>query len=682
MSIITSPEMFINMKRIPDITSKEYVPFFKEELKKIKKGITINGVRIPGWLYWHINHWIIDIDIEDEAGLYIERDTRKPDLRDNEWLIGEYMDKAEIERRGLLILGSRQLGKSEFGASYMGRRAICFKNTQNIIAGLSDPDLKMLTSKIDRGFVNLHPFFKPARIEDNWNRQVTLGYKDAQGQRYKFSEILIRNLSGGNNTENLAGPTTSSLLLDEIGKDDFLEAFIAARPALETKFGWRCSPIFTGTSGSFEKSKDLETFYGKLETFNFLCVELKDKDGKKKFIPGHHASRADRKKIRLSTFLGKAKGSELDIIPIHVVRDEEKENQKILTQIEEYDKAGQHVLALKEQMYYPITEDDLFLSSDEANPFADIKELAKEHLKYLESIEPDEEYGWMERDSETGKPKFINAPRNKKPIQTFPTNENEDKDAPIFIYDHPLEGGEFGILHIAGADPYNQDESYYSPSLGALYIYRRTYDPLNGRFQESIVAGYVARTRNVTRWQEQVRLLLEYYGATCLPENEERSFIQYFDTRNIIYYLEDGLDLAKEINPGTKVKRRKGLAATTPNQRFGNGLIVNYCLEDIVVGQTPDGEPIIKKGIVRIKDKLLLKEIIEYKPGLNVDRIVAFRHALILNTAKSKFHPVAKVEKPQTERPKRLGAAKSPFLHQLPGGAFGRRRGGPFRTVR
>lgn len=677
MSISSSPEMFINMKRIPDVASKDYKAFFKEEKKKVMEGVRINGTLIPGWLYWHVNHWTIDIDKQSETGLLL-RDTRKPDLRDNEWLIGEAINDAEINKTGLLILGSRQLGKSEFGASYMGRRAVAFKNTQNIVAGLSEPDLKLLTSKIDRGFINLHKFFRPTKIENNWNKQVVLGYKDPQGERYKFSEILVRNLDGGDNTENLAGPTTSSLLLDEVGKGDFLEALIAAMPALYTPYGWRCSPVFTGTSGSFEKSKDLQKFFANLPTYNFKSIELIDHTNTKiQFIPGTRASRADRKTIRLSTYLNKAKGSELDDIAIKVVRDEVEEVRKIKGQIAAYEAIREYTLAKKEQMYYPITLDDLFLTDESDNPFSDIKDLAKEHLAYLESLPLGEKYGFLERDSSTGKPKFI--PSNKKPIEEFPTGEKEDKDAPIIFYDDPLPGAEFGILHVAGSDPYNQDESYYSPSLGTVYIYRRTYDPISGRFQESIVASYSARPKSIARWQEQVRLLLEYYQATILPENEEASFIRYFDGKNIGYYVEDGLDLAKQINPNTQVNRKKGLAATVPNIRFGNGMIRNYCLEDITIGLDPHGEPIVKKGIIRIKDRLLLKEIIAYQPGMNVDRIVGFRHALILAESKVKFHPVSKIKIENTNPAPARKIVRSPFIiPKTSTGGMNRRKRSPF----
>lgn len=690
MSLTTSPELFINMKSIPTKDSREYKSFWKDEKRKVKEGVTINGVYIPGWLYWHTNHWIIDIDQEpDPVTGYGERKTQHPDLRDNEWLIGEYIHKAEQQHKGLLIIGSRQLGKSEFGASYMGRRAIGFKNTQNIVAGLSTNDLSILTSKIDRGFKNLHEYFAPQlRIKNNWGKEVILGYKDTKGNPEKYSEILIRNLEEGKSTENLAGPTTSALLLDEVGKGDFLEAFIAAKPALLTPWGWRCSPIFTGTSGSFDKSEDLQKFYSQLDVFNFLCIEVKDeiRGVKRKFIPGWMRSASDRKKVRLSDYLGVPRGSELDITGIKIVRSQADAEAKIHAEIENLKNIGEVTLSKKEIMYHPITDEDLFLTDDTDDIFADVKEMAKEQLAYIESINVDEEYVWMVRDSKTGDVKTTKA--NKLPIFDFPIKDADkhkiDFDAPIIIWEKPLPGQEYGVLHISGADPYNQDEAPTSQSLGSFFVYRRTYDPINGRAQETFVAEYTARPEKIGKWREQCEMLMEYYQATCLPENEDAEFIRHFDRKHKIHWLEDGLDLAREINPNTKVKRNKGLSAATANIRFGNGKLKAYCMEDIVVGQTPEGDNIIKHGIVRIKSKGLLKEIINHKPGLNVDRIVAARHALILAGVKDKYFPVARVKAmvdPNAQQKKKPQPVKTPFSMKSTG-AFTKRVGGPFSMKR
>lgn len=677
MDIIASPELFKNMSRVPGPDSKEYKAFWKEERLKVKEGVTINGIYIPGWLYWHINHWSIDIDLPPNPITGdIERLESAPMLRDNEWAIAEAMHRAELEHKGLLIFGSRQLGKSEFGASYMARRTLAFKNSQNVLAGLSETDFQMLCAKLRRGYGRLHKYFKPQFIKQDWDKEVIIGSKTVSGEPIPFSTILIRNLAGGKNTENLAGPTTSSLLLDECGKGEFLKAWRAAKPSLETRYGWRCSPVFLGTSGNFTKGEDAKSLYetikSKPETYNFITVEIKDKNKQiVHFIPGYMSSKVEREEMPLSTYLGVNKGSELDQTMIHVVTDFDKATATIENEINNLRKAGKIIEAKKEVMYFPQTEKELFLVDDTGSTFADIKPLAEEHLEYLNSIDYPEEYGWMEKTSEGVK--FVKAGPHEKPISTFPTDSEEDKNAPIIIWDHPLPGQEFGVLHVAGSDPYNQDESYYSPSLGTLYIYRRTYDPVNGKNQETFVAAYCARPKAIKDWYNQVRWLLEYYGATCFPENESKEFISHFDQRNMIHWLEDGLDLAKEINPNTKTKRNKGLSASGPNIAYGNNMLKEYCLEEIPIGQDKDGNPIMKFGIVRIKDKLLLKEIIAHTDGMNVDRIVGARHALIIARVKDKFFS-PKIMTSTTEQ-RKIPKKPAPFQMKMPGG-------GAFRTGR
>jgi hypothetical protein len=421
--------------------------------------------------------------------------------------------------------------------------------------------------------------------------------------------------------------------------------FDAVKPALESEYGWRCSPVATGTTGNMAKAKDLEKVYKDMEGYNFVTVEIKDNKGEVfSFYPGNMAIKFKKNEMLVKDFTGQ---SDLECMDTIKVTDWDTSNALLDQIFEDLKKKGKYSSLLKERMYYPRTREDMFLTDDSDNPFSDVVPYAKEQLEYLEGIGEYEEYGWMTREA-SGSVKFIKTTVSV-PIQEWPAGPDEDRDAPIIIWDHPLPGQEFGVLHIGGSDPYNQDESYYSPSLGTLYIYRRTYDPINGKYQEQFVASYSARPKTYKKWRDQFRLLLEYYGATCLPENEEAGLVRWFDENNLGHYLEDGLDIAKEINPHTKSKRNKGLSATVPNIRYGNGLLREYCLDDLDMGKDPSGNSIIKKGIIRIKDKWLLKEIIGFRidpttgKATNADRIVGARHALIIAKSKDKYFPVAKV---------------------------------------
>ena len=238
-------DWYLNQKRIPDITSGEYKAFFNYHKELATNGFTMDGVYINPFLYWHLNFWNTEIDVLDDRGR-ISQKYANPLLRDNEWIITNEIERAHKEKKGLIILGVRRLAKSVIESSYIGWGATFDENSQNIIAGLNAPDIKLITDKIDKGLNFLPEAWKWQRVEDNWKNQVTLGIKTKAGERIPFSQILIRNLDGGANEEAIAGTKPRKLIIDEIGKGSFLRGLQAATPGFTTPFGWGCSPIAVG----------------------------------------------------------------------------------------------------------------------------------------------------------------------------------------------------------------------------------------------------------------------------------------------------------------------------------------------------------------------------------------------------------------------------------------------------
>lgn len=671
MSLITSPELFINIKSVPDKFSYEYDAFFEQELKKIEYGVTINGVFIPGWLYWHFNHWTMYKDYEDPINHSIKRINSRPDLRDNEWMIAEYLMKAEAERKGLLIVGSRRLGKSEFEGSMVGRNATIYQGTQNLITGGNDSDIKVISGIVDNGLKHLHPYFRFDRIANDWRKEVVLGYKDKKNIGYEWSKILVRNFDDGNNTEAAAGTTAKTFIMDEIGKFPFFECFEAAKPAFTSPYGWRCVPILTGTGGSFDRGGDAEEMFNNPSAYNFYAVEVKDSSKKfGLFIPGTYRMEAKEPKT-VSQFLNLTEPSELDDVVIHV-KDEEKATKIIQAERDQSKKSNDSRALLKQMMYYPLTPDECFLS-DSDNDFP--IEAAKQHLEFLRNNNVTGQYIWLYKDTE-GKVKHNFASEKDLPISEFPVKASTLKTAPIVIWEFPVSNPPHG-LYVAGADPYNQSSSEWSDSLGTVYIFKRMTDVTGETYHDMPVAAYAARPKTMNDWHENVEMLMDFYNAKCFPENEAGTFIQWFDRKNKTYMLAEGLAFAKEINPNTKAGgagRTYGLAATQKNIDYCMSLMIEYCKEEIQVGTHPvTKEPIKKLGITRLLDPMLLEEIIKYTKGGNYDRIVAFRHALAYAKHLDKHYPLIKIAEPErvSSKPTRTNPMlNSPFLQT--GSTFGK----------
>lgn len=112
---INSKELYINMGNdIPlwnDLYSYEeqdddVKQFWENEAMKLLSGVTINGVFIHPWLYWHINFWKMMIDVGDD------RIPGNSQLRDNEWMFAEFLKQAEEENKGIFMFGCRRFGKA------------------------------------------------------------------------------------------------------------------------------------------------------------------------------------------------------------------------------------------------------------------------------------------------------------------------------------------------------------------------------------------------------------------------------------------------------------------------------------------------------------------------------------------------------------------------------------------
>jgi hypothetical protein len=659
--MITSPELFINCKSVPDRDSSEYDAFFQNELKKIEYGVTINGTYIPGWLYWHICHWTMYIDYEDPINFVIKRINSRPQLRDNEWKLAEHYIKAEQERKGLLVIGSRRLGKSEFEGSVVGRNSTIYQGTQNLITGGNEPDIKVISGIVDNGLKNLHPYFRFDRVANDWRKEVVLGIKDKKGLSYEWSKILVRNFDDGNNTEAAAGTTAKTFIMDEIGKFSFFECFEAAKPAFTSPYGWRCVPILTGTGGSFDKGGDAEEMFNNPEAYNFLALSVEGESKKfGLFIPGTYRMEA-KEKTSLGAFVGAPQESELHQVEMYV-KNEEKALQIINESREKAKKSNDSRALLKEMMYFPLTPTECFLSEG-GNDFP--IEAAKQHQQFLKDNDITGQYVWLHRDTD-GKVKHTFAADKDRPITEFPVKSTTIKTAPIQIWEFPVSNAPMG-LYVAGADPYNQSSSEWSESLGCVYIYKRMTDVTGESYQDMIVASYAARPGTMNEWHDNVEMLMDFYNAKCFPENEAGTFIQWFERKNKGYMLAEGFNIAKEINPNTKTGGRiYGLAATPKNIDYCMSLLVEYCKEPIQVGTHPEtGEPIKKLGVTRILDIMLLEELIKYQKGGNFDRIVAFRHALAYAKNMDKYFPIAKIEeekRPEYDPRPKSSPLNSPFV--------------------
>lgn len=671
MEIKTS-EFFKNMKSLPPPGTEEFKQLIDWEVEKIKGGITVNGVYFSGWLYWHLNHWWIRVDDLDEWG-NIVRKPQLPELRDNEWIRAEILEKCKNEKKGYMEIGGRQSAKSETEASYFGMNATIFENTQNVIVCGNDDDLSLLKDKVDFGLKNLWRGIAIPRLDKTWRlNQIRLGYKDQKGEDKIWSYIIIRNAREGHNTETAAGTTAKTYITDEVGKFPFAASFKAAEPAIKSKFGWRTVPILMGTGGSFENGKDAENFFYNPEANNFMSF-LDEQTNKKTalFLSGLY--RLDcKEEMSLDKFLEQEYNitlkntSELSKIKI-AVSNKEKALKTITDERELAKTNPDRSLFLKQKMYYPLTVDECFLT--ECHNIFDIEAAKRQKLR-------------LQQEGRTGTPiilfhdgeKINHNFTDKLPITNFPSKPIDDKDVPVVIYEFPMENPPYG-LYTAGVDSYKAGKAEYSTSLGTVYIYKRMTSITGEGYQNMIVASYAARPDDKEYWSNQARLLIKFYNARTLIENDEISFIDYMVSKGDSRYLEKQPEWIKEIVPNTTVKREYGIHRSAEAIRiFLHGCLKKY-LEEVIYQEKDESGAIIKevRGVTKILDPMLLEEIINYNDDVgNFDRVIAAEIAIALSM---KMDPIIGLigESPGRSIHEKVKIIK-PSLFSSSQGMFGRKK--------
>lgn len=620
MITIDYKDWLINQKRVPDKESKEAESFFDFHKKLAMEGFMMGGVYINPFLYWHLNMWHTEVDVIDKNG-YISQKYINPYFRDNEWMISNAIDKANKERKGLVIAGVRRISKTVTEASYIAWGATFDENSQNVISGLNSPDIKLVTDKLDKGLNNLPWYYRWDRIEDNWKMQVTLGVKDKSGRRYPFSYILIRNLDEGNNEEAIAGTKPRKLIIDEGAKGPFLKGLMAAIPGFTTAYGWSCSPIVTFTGGDAKRYADAKQLMFEPSAFNFLEFDNDVDPSKKHGLFINH-------KYRLEAKIDGNLGDYIGVPALkHVkmqVSDIEKADKITDDILERTKKSSDRSTYLKEKMYYPKVVEDIFLNED-TNMF-DVNAARRQKYRLMEN-------------GMTGKPVILfhdgqeirHEFTDKKPISNFPSKPSDDKDAPIIIHEFPIANPPYG-LYVAGVDSYRQAQAEYTNSLGVVYIYKRMTSIFGEKYQDMIVASYAARPNKKDDWNEQARLLIKYYNARTLVENDEMSFIEYMIAKGDAHYLEKQPGWIREIVPNSTVNREYGIHRSAEKIRYFLYENVKKYLESVVYTERDEDGNIIKEilGVTRVLDPMLLEEIIQFNEIDNFDRIVAFSLAVSL----------------------------------------------------
>lgn len=686
----------LSNKEMDDIiySSKKQKELFISSFMKISCGISIGDDRFKvvykseyiisfvRRIFWSMGYYCV-MDGDD---MYISKTHNRLRISDIDYY-GKYKATCiEVDNKSHQFLTTNFVvsHNTTIMSSLLQMNATMTIGLSHSVVGFSDSDLSNIGEYCEYGLDHVHPFFRINRTKTDWSSGVTLGKRMSNGVRDVHAIISIANINMGRktSTQKTAGLTPATAIFDEVGKGPIKKPYTAAMPSYDTPYGWRLSPILAGTGGEVELSKDAQEMFSDPDTYNLLVMDwdilnrraMKGKTWKERkwamFVPGQMANSGVKRTIGLGDYLGKSDDKKLNKIKIDATDFEASTNK--LNEERKKLSTKDRVAYTSHTMFYPFTIDDCFLSSSQ-NLFP-----VEYAIKHKNDLLESGQYSGMLCDVFLESGNKLGTTKSNKQLAGFPFSGGVI-DAPVQIFEMPQSNRFDDFIYVSGSDPYKQAKSD-TPSLGAFYVFKRRVG-IRDPYAYRIVASYVSRPSSIDQFCRTCEVLQKGYGAICLMENADQMYEQYLNRKSGMpasFFLFAGEAIAnKYVKAGSRQNSKLGLYPTPGNQNLLFSCVVDYCWQDFVIGYDDStGLDITVKGIELIDDIALLDEIIQYKPGLNVDRIIAFGHALVLARYfdDNNYMPKSKIEEMNNAR--KEDAYKH---HEVYASAFGSVSIGAFR---
>ena len=598
--------------------SKDFINYWDQEKKKCRNGVIFIGKRATWYLTRDYYMWLNFLPIYDKE----EKRYGFAKVRDAQYHMALYEVLAELSFKHVAILKKRQIASSYF---HMGKLINQYWFEEGSICKIGASLKDYINDKgswkfLDEyaNFLNEHTaWYRPSNPNKVllWEQKIEVRIGGRISKKGLMSKI--QGLSFDKDaTTGVGGPVTY-FFHEEAGiapKMDKTYEYI--RPAVQSGFITTGTFIAAGSVGDLDQCEPLKQMILNPEVNDIYAVEtnLIDDQGTigtaGLFIPEQWSMPPF-----IDEFGNSLVQSALDAINLEREKwKKELAPEQYQLRISQKPTNIQEAFAFRKVSVFPIN-------------------LVTAQLKRIEEKEYPFEFLELEY-GEDGK--IVAKDTRKLPIREFPiSKKTEDKTGVLVVYERPVSNAEFGTYY-ASVDPVGEGKTTTSESLCSIFVYKNpvevTRETDNGveSFieQDKIVASWCGRYDDLNKTHQMLEKIIEWYNAWTVVENNVSLFIQYMISRRKQRYLvpKSQMLFLKDIGSNANVFQEYGWKNT--GNLFKGHLLsyaIEYLKEEIDVVTKADGV-ILKTtyGVERIPDPMLLKEMMAYHPGLNVDRLVAF----------------------------------------------------------
>lgn len=600
--------------------SKDYITYWDAEKAKCRNGVIFKSNNKLWYLPRDYYMWINFLKIYDKE----EKRFDFVKIRDCQYHIALYELKAELNYKHVALIKKRQIASSYFHMAKIINN-FWFENgsVNKIGASLKDyisekGSWRMLNEY--RSFLNEHTaWYRPCDPDKifSWEQRikVRVGGRDS----FKGNKSIITGTSFDKDaTAGVGGPC--SIFFHEEGgiAPKAMDTYEFMRPALQSGMTTTGLFIIAGSVGDLDQCLPLKEMvlyphkYGMQAVTTNLLDENKTISDSSLFIPEQWSMLP-----HIDEF-----GNSLVAEALEAIYEERKQWKKDLS-------PEQYQLRISQK---PTNINEAFATRKES---VFPPHLLSHQTKRIEDGEYSVEYVDLEVADEAGKIKATKS--NKGPIRKFPIDKTmEDKSGVICIYERPIPNAPWGTYY-ASIDPVGEGKVTTSDSLCSIFIYKNPTEVIkddgNGVIKthferDGLVASWCGRFDDLQKTHERLEMMIEWYNAWTLVEANISQFIQYMISKRKQKYLvpKDQIPFLKELSSNSNVYSTYGWKNT--GTLFKTHLIsygIQFLQEELDTQYDEKGGIIkIHYGVERIPDPMLLEEMRQYQPGLNVDRLVSF----------------------------------------------------------
>lgn len=598
----------------------DYIQFWEQETNRCLNGyVAEDGDAITGYHYFYLNYSPIMILKEEEyTDRYGVKRTKRerifdfPDFWDSDYYYFHAIEEAENQGKHMAVLKCRQRGYSFKGASMLVRNYELVPGSKNFAVAseqkflVGDGILTKAWQIMD--FIDKHTAWSKQRLTSTRMERVS-GFKvtDEFGKQTEQGYLsAITGVTLKNDPERLRGTRGKLVLFEEGGKFPGLEtAWQIERPAVETDDGVAFGLLIAfGTGGTEGASFDgLKKMFYHPDAFNVLGFPNIWDDNAEGTKCGFFAPAYLNLESKEHEYMDKDGNSLKD-----------KAIERLIAERNKVREGGASQEAI-----------DRFISERPIKPQEACLELGKNIfpkkllMDQLTKIRTSTKLQNMKHivDLSWDNGQVKATEKKSGDITNYPLKRDDKPKGSVVIWEYPIPDAPFG-LYIGGCDPYDHDESFTN-SLGSTFIFKRVR--AGEAWNDVIVAEYTGRPDTAEEYYENVRKLLTFYNARLLFENERKGIYPYFTNKHCDYLLADQPDkIITEIFKDSKVQRRKGCHMTKQIRAYGEGLILEWMMEEYEPGHL---------NIERIYSEPLLEELINTDGVKNVDRVIALCMTMI-----------------------------------------------------